>query len=186
MIESDEFLMIMLIITILLTIISAFIIVYSIFPIVTSFFKSKKKILKKILIIGIPISVVLILSFSYYRIYYENQTHEIYIKLEEIENEKKKLMNQLAKRINDEDWIKATSLENDVEFLFCESTYLIQEASKHNDNFLYTCSYQLKEIESLTSEYLKRFIYAYKRCPSSERTERERSIFYYCDLLNIT
>lgn len=186
MIVLDKLIMVMVIVTTLLIIVTIFMMLFFVSPFVISFLKSKKTIIKRILIIGIPLSAILIFSVSYYRVYYENQTHEIYIKLEELEKEKKELMNFLAKGINDEVWIQATSLENDVGFLFCKPTYLIQEANKYDDNLLNVYSYRLKKIEDLLSEYLKKFVYAYERCPELEHTDDEYATFSWCELFNIT
>lgn len=145
------------------------------------FLKSKISIIKKLFIICLIAAPLSFLSISYYRFYYENQTHELYIELDKLEDAKKALMSTLAEKVDDEMWINSTKSGR---VLFCSPEGLLQLADNKNINYLNTYSNQLHDIEEKIYSNLKKFKYAYEHCPDSEHTSDEESIYDFSVYFN--
>lgn len=146
------------------------------------FLKSKISIIKKLFIICLIAAPLSFLSISYYRFYYENQTHELYIELEKLGDEKKALMSKLAEKIDDERWINSIKSGR---VLFCSPEGLLQLADNKNINYLNDYSDKLHDIEEEIYINLKKFKYAYEHCPNSEHLKDEESIYDFCVYFNV-
>ena len=146
------------------------------------FIKSKIIIIKKLFIIGLIAASLSFFSISYYRLYCENQTHKLYIELDKLEYEKKELMSNLAEMVEDERWINTIKSSR---VLFCSPNVLLQLADNKNINYLTTYSDKLDSIETSIYNILKKFKYAYERCPNSKHTSDEESIYDFCIYFNL-
>ena len=118
------------------------------------FLKSKISIIKKLFIICLIAAPLSFLSISYYRFYYENETHELYIELDKLGDEKKALMSKLAEKIDDERWINSIKSGR---VLFCSPENLLQLADNKNINYLNDYSDKLHDIEEEIYINLKKF-----------------------------
>lgn len=69
--------------------------------------------------------------------------------------------------------------------MFCSPKGLLQLADNKNINYLTTYSDKLDSIEISIYNNLKKFKYAYERCPNFKHTSDEESIYDFCIYFNV-